>query len=456
MTNRVGNVLVPAYLCLCLLLGGASSAGLWANTLLQLLAIPILLWAALPRKAAPLSRAGRQLLVIMGLMLLVAAVQLVPLPPAIWSALPGRDHVAEAFRVAGQPLPWLPISLYPYATIASLLWLLPALAILLALLRRGIGEPALFGWALVAVMAAAVLVGAMQIAGGRDSPLYFYQITNPGVTVGFFSNANHMATLLLVALPFLAAIYAVAVRKGRNKPSTGPLVILLISAFGLVAVGLVINGSLAGLGLMLPVALASLLMLLIRRKLPRWAVPTVALVTAASLAVVLLGPFDNNLFGDVASTSSESRAKAFGITLAAAMDYLPFGSGVGTFQSVYPMYEVPVEVTRTYMNHAHSDYIELFLETGIAGLVLILLFLLWWGRQTMQIWRLAEPNHFARAATIASGAILAHSVVDYPLRTVAISAVFAVCCALMATPGLRPGRSAPARESRPARHLTAD
>src|SRR5690606_26680165 len=101
-----------------------------------------------------------------------------------------------------------------------------------------------------------------------------------------------------------------------------------------------------------------LLMLLIRRKLPRWAVPTVALVTAASLAVVLLGPFDNNLFGDVASTSSESRAKAFGITLAAAMDHLPFGSGLGTFQSVYPMYEVPVEVTRTYMNHAHSDYIE--------------------------------------------------------------------------------------------------
>ena len=34
--------LVPAFLLLCLVLGGASAAGIWSNMLLQLLAIPLI------------------------------------------------------------------------------------------------------------------------------------------------------------------------------------------------------------------------------------------------------------------------------------------------------------------------------------------------------------------------------------------------------------------------------
>ena len=45
-----------------------------------------------------------------------------------------------------------------------------------------------------------------------------------------------------------------------------------------------------------------------------------------------------------------------------------------------------------------------------------------------------QPDHFARAAVIASAAIVAHSLVDYPLRTAALSTLFAVCVALMAQP----------------------
>jgi len=54
------------------------------------------------------------------------------------------------------------------------------------------------------------------------------------------------------------------------------------------------------------------------------------------------------------------------------------------------------------------------------------------------------------AGAIASSAILLHSVVDYPLRTAAMSSVFAMCLALMLIPRVevrRPG------ELRPVRHL---
>lgn len=456
MTGRFGQWLIAGYLGLCLLLGGASAAGFWANALLQFLAIPILVWAAISSDGMPLARPGRQLLALLGLALLVVLVQLIPLPPAAWTGLPGRGHVEQAFQLLGQPLPWLPISLSPYESIASLLWLLPALAILLAGLRRGLPSPAVLGGVIIGIMALAVLIGAMQISGGTESPWYFYRITNYGVTVGFFSNANHMATLLVVSIPFLCASYASIPRKGRSAGTPGLMLIVLGSAGLLVAVGLVINGSLAGIGLLIPVALASLMLLLRRQKLPRWVLPVLAVITLASVATVMSGRFDNNLIGSTAYTSTGSRYTSFKTSLEAALDYLPFGSGLGTFDSIYRTYEVPEQVTNTYMNHAHSDYIELFLETGLLGLAVIVLFLAWWLRQAVAIWHSAEPNHFARAATIASAAILAHSIVDYPLRTVAIAAVFAVCCALMAIPSVLPRRSTSASNARPARHLSAE
>ena len=93
------------------------------------------------------------------------------------------------------------------------------------------------------------------------------------------------------------------------------------------------------------------------------------------------------------------------------------------------------------------------LETGVPGLILVALFLFWWGRRLVAIWRSPNVDHFARAATIASAAILAHSLVDYPLRTSAISAVFAMCLALM----VQPRRGAivePAQGEQKARHLS--
>jgi hypothetical protein len=91
----------------------------------------------------------------------------------------------------------------------------------------------------------------------------------------------------------------------------------------------------------------------------------------------------------------------------------------------------------------------------VAALI-VLLFLLWWLKRLLSIWRAEKTDHFARAASIASAAILAHSVVDYPLRTAAVGALFAVCCALMAEPRPRARRSEEPEPANKARHLSAD
>jgi O-antigen ligase len=122
---------------------------------------------------------------------------------------------------------------------------------------------------------------------------------------------------------------------------------------------------------------------------------------------------------------------------------MPFGSGLGSFQSVYPLYERPDQVTITFVVHAHNDYAELILELGVAGIILILLFLAWWCGAVWRVWRTAEASPFARAAAIASAAVLIHSLVDFPLRTEAIATLFGMCLALLAD-----SRAAPPKEDK--------
>lgn len=458
MIHQLRLAIVPLYLVLCLLLGGASAAGFWANMTLQLLAVGLLFWAAISNRSARLPRPARQLFLLVGLMAVLLGAQLVPLPPPIWTALPGREPLVEGFRMLGEPLPWLPLSVSPTRTLSSTLWLLPALAVLFGILRLGAFRASWLAWTVALVTIVSVALGALQIAGGEDSPWYLYTITNYGVTVGFFSNANHMATLLVATFPFLAALYIHGRAAGRSLHRNSGMFVVLAGTLIVVFVGIAANRSMAGLGLSVPVLAATGLMILSRsRRLPAWTSAIVALLIAGAVVATFSSSFGSNISDAEAKESRESREVSFTRTIAAARDYLPLGSGVGSYQEVYRTYEPHETVERYYMNHVHGDYIELALETGVPGLLLVLLFLLWWGRRTYAVWRAEEADYFARAATIASAAILAHSLVDYPLRTAAISALFAMCCALMAEPRAKARRSSRRQEEKPAaRHLSAD
>jgi O-antigen ligase len=458
MMHKLRLAVVPAYLLLCLILGGASAAGAWANMALQLTALAIIVWAVAAKRATPMSTPSRQGLGILILIVLLIGLQLVPLPPSVWSHLPGRAPVAEGFRMLGQPLPWLPLSLEPYRTLASGFWLLPAIAIFLGIVRLGAYRASWMAWVIAVITIASVAIGALQIAGGDTSPWYFYRITNHGQMVGFFSNANHLATLLVATIPFLAALYLRAASTKRSVQKSSALFVILSGTVAVVFVGIIADGSLAGIGLVVPVLAATVMMLLSRkRRIPVWWAAVVALLLLGSVAAVFSGPFQNNLTSASAQTSGESRHTSFSRSSAAARDFLPVGSGLGTFQQIYRTYEDRDSVDRFYMNHVHGDYIELALETGLLGLAVLLLFLLWWVRRVIAVWRAEEPDYFARAASIASAAILAHSAVDYPLRTAAIGAVFALCCALLAEP--RSNVRKKSRRDEPekqARHLSAD
>lgn len=432
MHKGAREAIVPLYLFACLILGG-SAQGVWGNMVLELAGLAIIAWAATAQLTEPLAPAARRLLILGAVGIAIVALQLVPLPPTIWSHLGGRTELADGYRLLGLGTPAFPISITPYKTLDSLLSLIPALAMICAMVRLRAYRPSWLAAALIAAAFASILLGALQVASGGQpgSRWYLFKDTNYGLAVGFFANANHMAILLVSTLPFLAAIVASARRMTIQRRSA--VSAMAAGAALVVLVGILINGSLAAYGLALPVAAASAIILIPGRGRLR------AMLAGGSLVLLLfgVGAISQSAVGSAkvvsdATTSSQSRMVIWSTTSHAIVDFMPFGSGLGSFPKVYPLYENVQKLDPTVVVHAHNDYLELALELGIAGVLLIALFLAWWGAAEWRIWRSAEANPFVRAASIASAAMLAHSLVDFPLRETALSACFAMCAALIA------------------------
>jgi O-antigen ligase len=450
----IRNGVAPAYLFFCLLLGG-SVQGVWGNALLQIGAVLIISWWAVDPNARKMPANARPLAWLLGLGVLVVSVQLVPLPPDLWTRLPGREIVADGRKILGLDPGWSSISLAPYETMATLLYLLPPIALFVAVMQGEAKNDASLAIALIAATLLGVLLGLLQVSSGNPmtSPWYLYRISNFGFATGFFANSNHMASLLLVALPFIAALGAMAAESVKDARKRYTIIALAGGGAGVVVIGIALNGSLAGAGLLIPVAIASLLLLIPLG--PRWKLPIAGLGIIAFLGflVLLLSPVGERLAMAGASTSTSTRHEILIHSLAVAKAFGPVGSGLGTYPAVYPLFEAPDALANIYVNHAHNDYVEIAVELGAAGLALVALFFLWWLIAVRAALAAPSASLFAKAGAIGSAAVLLHSTVDYPLRTSAIASVFALCLAMII---LSRKSATTSKDLREARHLVVD
>jgi len=433
---------VLGYLVLVLVLGGASAAALGTNLLLQLLGAGLIaacLWRRDPLGALPKTGLRGFALALV----VLALVQFVPLPFAAWSALPGRAETAAALGLLGAAQGWMTISFSPWASLAALAWWIPAFALFLATLRSDSPGAGAIVRTVVAVAVVSVAIGALQRGGGA---LYFYRITNYGYAPGFFANTNHQASFLLGALALWGAHHVArrseTARTGANQTAT-------IGFYGIalvLVVGILMTNSLAGTGLLLPVGLCVVLLARPQTGLsPPVLLGGLTLLGLAAVGLALFGTVQDN-FTDTAGGADNNRLAFLVTGWAALRELAPFGSGLGTFVDVYHWFERPATINTTYVNHAHNDLLELLIETGVFGLAALGLFLAWWSRRVRAAWSAVRRNPYAQGATILTGAVLVHSLVDYPLRTAAVSGLFAVAVALMIRPH-RPATRGPARRS---------
>jgi O-antigen ligase len=433
------NVFLPYtsfVVILALLLGGGAGYG-WSDALVQLAALPLLAWALFKLTPSHLDRGGQWAIVLLGAILAWPLLQLIPMPPSLWSGLPGRGEIASAYEAAGMTLPWLPISLYPTATWLGLLSLLPATAVFLAVLSLERRSRRVLILVIFIVVFASAVLDILQTMGGEESPLRFYAVTNRERAVGFFANSNHNAAFLYSAIPFVTA-YAIGLVLDHRRHRVISLVFLALLIMAII-IGLTVTQSRAGMALLFVAGLSSLLLAWRHnqgqsgRRLLRFAIGAnlVALLLAFQFGfVTFMQRAEEQGFEDM-------RWPVARVTSQAAIANLPIGSGFGTFAPIYEKFEPRTLLTEKYVNHAHNDWLELWLTGGAPAVLIAGGFLAWLAASTFRLWSRGHQETpvldlaLAQAAPIVIVLLLLHSAMDYPLRTAALSVVFAIACAYL-------------------------
>ena len=444
--RRLDNWIFLSFLALIFLLGGSSRADILSLVVLRPVAAIVLVYAAAQYFRVRTSGLSMPIWLFVcwtGLILL----QILPLPPSIWTILPGREVVVQAYADASLDPGWKPLTLVPMATMNSLQALFVPLAVifLYSSSHRSLQRRALAAIVIFALLSAGL--GVLQFVSGAGSWLYPYRISNQGSLIGLFANRNHQSAILASAIPM---IFAFAEVYGKDARRTAIRWAARAIALALVILA-VMTGSRSGTVLAIFALLASVAIFTSPtgkaklqtssdrkiRIIKRLGFPAALLAGITVIFLITKGA----AFERFAEKDSldDLRFQVLPQIKQMIMDSMPFGFGFGSFPEVYEIYEKVEFVYPSYLNHAHNDWLELVIEGGIFSLFLILIAVGWFARRCWMLRAtLLKPittgDSLRSAAALGIVILTAASLLDYPLRTPSGAAVLALLLGALATP----------------------
>lgn len=338
---------------------------------------------------------------------------------------------APVWVAAVQLLPWPgagALSPTPLATAHALLAGLPVVACFVV---AHSGNPAqvqalLRLWLWMAMAQAAL--GLLQL-GGFEA-LYF-GMDGAEPVIGSYASKNTYANLLAMAVPLaVLGLWGTSGRQRRGgshgkrrSPWWGALALLTLLAAALAST------SRGGIATALLVTLLALALLAPAHEsaaggrgswLRRLGLPALAL---GLLAVALfMGGLDwvERFDAERLAADDALRALTREATWQGAIAYWPLGSGLGSYAWVFPRFQAP-EVGPYLLDLAHSEYLQILMETGALGLIAMALALALMGRRALQLFRAgrgtwSSADRLAVACGLGLLATLLHAWVDYPFR----------------------------------------
>jgi len=300
----------------------------------------------------------------------------------------------------------------PYSTRIELLLLLAYLLLLFLAVQafRSLEDWRVFVWFGMGLGFVVGVFGILQHLTFNGRLYWFREMRSGGIPFGPYANRDHFAGFVELVLP-LALVPLVLGRVRRERLAVvGLFAVLPVVALFLSAS----RGGIVSLG----VQLALLTYLILRRRgfgkqlLAGTAVLLVALLMISWLGVgQIVQRFSSFQSLEVtAGKRAAMRRGAWHIFL----DHPLAGTGLGTFQIVYPPYETLYD--GKIVNHAHNDYLEVLAETGVLGGLCCAWFLVVLLRRSVM--RLRQNDYsFAGAlqlsGMVACAGILVHALVDF-------------------------------------------
>lgn len=437
-------VLLAIFFAILCVAGGASRADALGQAVVRGAAWGMLITVLLLGERKTLD-AARPIHLLLFAAAALPILQLIPLPPELWQSLPGRALIGQAATLSGQPQPWRPLSIVPSATLNAASSLIVPYAVLLLVTQL---KPREHQWLLglaLSVIIASTAIGLLQASGG-DLNNPFINDT-PGVVSGTFANRNHFA-LFLVFGCLITPIWAF--HDGRRPGWRAPAALGLLLLFTLTNLA---TGSRVAL-ILVAVGLA-IGLVLVRREIakalhdyPRWIVPALIVGVASVIAVfVLISVLQNRAVSiqRVLSLNAEQdlRSQALPTLLAMVREYFPAGAGLGSFDPVYRIHEPFKLLNPQYFNHAHDDFLEVVLDAGLPGLLLMLVGIAWWGAASVRAWRAGSSVRvaFPKLGSSILAVTMIASAFDYPARTPLIMAMMVLAGVWLSDRVVAPQRS---------------
>jgi O-antigen ligase len=251
---------------------------------------------------------------------------------------------------------------------------------------------------------------------------------------GTFVNPNHFAMYLEIGWAITIAWTWRAWTRSRREHHidrrilrVAPLVLLMLLIFAALA----FSGSRAGL----LAALAALTVqgLLIAVTFRRWksGLVGVAILAVACMGLVAVVGLQRGLGRFLATSSYDLRMNqrliGYEATLELWQDFKLFGTGLGTFAEAFPMVQ-PEELTLVW-RHAHNDYLELLVTTGLLGISILSVGLFFFVRghwNGLGREKRSEDLAVSLAVFGVTAAVAVHSCFDFGLTIPANAATLAI------------------------------
>ena len=286
-----------------------------------------------------------------------------------------------------------------------------------------------------------------------NGKLYGLWKPTSGLPYGPYVNHNHYAGLMEMLTPFLLVLAATRFTSGGRK--------VAVAAIAAVMAGTIFLCGSRG-GMLAFVLQAILLVVLLRPRQEDWKQHLMLGVGMAAMIGVLVLIGGNELTRRLASIHTETQQElSRGVRLAIDRDCLRmwrekplFGWGLGTFPVVYPQFRS--FYTNFFVNQAHNDYLQLLTETGLAGFVIAIWFMVLTFRHAwtkLDNWTESASGALTVAALLGCVGILVHSFLDFNLQIPANAAMFYVLCAIAAS---NPLQESQRRRFRRGHHLALE
>ena len=381
------------------------SMELWAFSIMELaILLIIILWAiqniigvgsthsrvnssTLPNSAFRILH-SEFIMVFLCIFLLLILFQLLPLPSGLIKILSPRTfEIRHQLLMTNNQLPMTTLSFVPFVTQVNFFKWLTLIGLFLFLLRwrpLELGDRTITHLIIVVMMVGVFesLYGMFEFFSGHGQILNLDEEGIVSSVTGTFINRNYFAGYLLMVVP-LSIGYLFSREPARRNTSMGlrhRLASLdgktLLLGFGVIVmiVGLIFSASRMGISsLLLSFTLISFLFRDPQRE-KKFSKTSILIFGLAVLWAAWIG-LDAVLSRFITSTEDFGfRWTIWKNTFQILKDFPLFGSGLGTFTYIFPMYRsFHIQGLAT---HAENDFLQLASEVGLVGIGLLLILFL--------------------------------------------------------------------------------